>query len=73
MEGISIGEFLTPEQGSEAVRLWVRHGDTRQFITAVTARVIRPNLAEINRKLGKEHDPRALAAVIHARFVQTGQ
>lgn len=73
MPEVAIGEFLTPEQGKQVARLWAQHGDSREFVTAVTVKVIRPNLPEINRKLGKDSDPRAIAAVIQHALAHTGE
>lgn len=64
MRTIAVGDFLTQEQAKTACRLWALHGSGKAFIDAVVGEIIEPNLAEINRKLGQENDPRFLAYAV---------
>lgn len=60
----TLPEFLTEEQIAEADRLFEALG--HRAVAEICARVIEPNLAAINAKLGQENDPRYLAyAVVH--------
>lgn len=70
---IAIGDFLTQEQAKAAVVLWAKHGASVKFIDAVVNEIVAPNIAEINRKLGQENDPRYLAFAIQYVFIQTSE
>lgn len=53
---VSITEFLTPAQIKEVMHL--------KTAKPICDSVIRPNIAEINRKLGQENDPMYLAYMV---------
>lgn len=61
---VAIGDFLTREQSELVVKLWGECKSGRLFRAAVVEKVIVPNLAEINRKLGQENDARFLAYAV---------
>lgn len=64
MKTATLPEFLTEEQIADAVRLHEAH--CIDATTQILARVIAPNLDEINAKLGQANDPCYLAyAVMH--------
>jgi hypothetical protein len=68
---ISAHDFLTDTQIGEAMALWKKHRATpRAFNTAVVAKVILPNMDEINRKLGQENDARYLAYALEYIFMK---
>ena len=52
MKYVSLPDFLTKEQIQQALDIWT---DT-QSAKEIAAKVIQPNLTEINRKLGQEND-----------------
>ena len=61
---MTLPQFLTEAQIAEAARLHEIHGD--HAVEQIRTRVIEPNMAAINAKLGQENDPRYLAyAVVH--------
>lgn len=63
---VSISEFLTEEQALLARRLYIQSADNIDAVAQIHAQVIKPNIDEINAKLGQENDPRYLAyAVVH--------
>lgn len=63
MKTVPIGSFLTDAQIAHGMRLWDQHGRKggSKFIAAVVEQITQPNIAEINRKLGQENDPKFLA------------
>lgn len=70
---VTIADFLTNEQITAAAKLFDRlknTGTSHLFAEACADEVIRPNMAEINRKLGEVNDPKYLAyAVEHVMTV----
>lgn len=66
----SIQDFLTEAQINQAAKIYKDTPSGRQA-TEICERVIKPNLAEINRKLGQENDPKYLAYVVEYVFSQT--
>jgi hypothetical protein len=68
VKSVTLPQFLTPAQIAEAVRLYEIHGPTSSMaVTKILERVIEPNMAAINAKLGQENNARYLAyAVLHA-------
>jgi hypothetical protein len=66
---VSIGDFLTPEQGKLAVLIYRRK--PANLHRELLEQVIRPNIAEINRKLGQENDPDYLAYGLEYALVAT--
>ena len=65
MKNVTLPQFLTDAQIAKAVMLYEIDGidATEQILE----RVIEPNMAAINAKLGQENDPRYLAyAVVYA-------
>lgn len=72
MKLISIGDFLSERQIAVVVEMWEHKVSSRQFHTDVVAKVIAPNLTEINRKLGQENDPNYLAYALEYVLTQAG-
>ena len=68
MKSVTLPQFLTEAQIAEAVRLYEIHGPASSVtVTKILERVIEPNMAMINAKLGQENNARYLAyAVLHA-------
>ena len=61
---VTLPEFLTEEQILRATLLYEIDGI--DAVEQILFRVIEPNMAAINEKLGQENDPRYLAyAVLH--------
>lgn len=63
MKQVSIGDFLTPEQ-IEKARLVHRAAPPTRLHKWLVEQVIRPNMTEINRKLGQENDEDYLAYAV---------
>jgi hypothetical protein len=62
---VTLSQFLTGDQITQAAALYDVHG-VRGAVAQIQSRVIEPNLAAINAKLGQENDARYLAyAVVH--------
>jgi hypothetical protein len=62
MKTVTLSQFLTEEQIAEAVRLY--EADGIDATEEILSRVIEPNMAAINAKLGQENDARYLAYVV---------
>lgn len=60
---VTIGEFLSPDQ----IRKCTRLNDVKK----ICEEVIKPNLEEINQKLGQENDPMYLAYMVMFAMEQT--
>jgi hypothetical protein len=60
MRNARIGDFLTDDQIALVFHLWTQKTSPADFREKVLARVIEPNMAQINRKLGQENHPRYL-------------
>jgi len=70
-KSVTLSDFLTDEQIDEATTLYADHGDS---VAQIQARVIEPNMAAINAKLGQENDARYLAyAVVYALSQDQGE
>ena len=66
MKTVTLPQFLTEAQISEAVRLYEIHGGWNA-VAQIQAHVIEPNMAAIDAKLGQDNDARYLAyAVLYA-------
>lgn len=63
MKTVTLPQFLTEDQIRRAAALYEAHG-WRDAVTQIQSRVIEPNLAAINAKLGQENDPRYLAHAV---------
>lgn len=64
-KSITIYDFLTEAQVKDAMKLYETcKVENRPFADACCDQIIRPNMAEINRKLGQENDPKYLAYAI---------
>jgi hypothetical protein len=62
---MTLPQFLTEDQIAQALRLYETH-DVSEACEQILTRVIEPNMAAINAKLGQENDARYLAyAVVH--------
>jgi len=62
---ISLPQFLTAAQIAEAVRLFeTQTRGSNSVVEQILERVIEPNMAAINAKLGQENDPRYLAYAV---------
>ena len=59
---VTLPQFLTEAQIREAVRLYQTHGTNA--VAQIQARVIEPNMAAINEKLGQENHARYLAYMV---------
>jgi len=59
---MTLTQFLTEEQIAEAIHLYKTRGCFA--VSHIMARVIEPNMAAINAKLGQENDPRDLAYAV---------
>lgn len=57
MKSVTLPDFLTDAQIKEVVRIYREGGRA----AAICDQVIRPNMAEINRKLGQDNDAMFLA------------
>lgn len=60
MKQAKVSDFLTEQQIALVLHLWDHKTSAADFRQKVLAQVITPNMAEINRKLGQENDPRYL-------------
>ncbi len=67
---VTIGEFLTEEQIKQAVAIFAANPSTPA--RELCDRLIRPNLKEINRKLGQENDPMYLAYAVEYVIRESG-
>jgi hypothetical protein len=64
---VTLPDFLTEEQIAEAVQLYEAEAEGIDATEQILTRVIEPNMAAINKKLGQENDARYLAyAVVYA-------
>jgi hypothetical protein len=59
MRYVRAPEFLTEDEIQLAARMWVE--DKQHYANRVCEKIIRPNIARINRSLGQENDPWYLA------------
>ena len=73
MKEVTINQFLTHEQIARCVKLYAQLADTGKFARTVAEEVIKPNLAEINRKLGQENDPMYLAYAVEYTMLRSRQ
>ena len=65
MKTMSLPQFLTAAQIAEAVRLFeTQTKGADAVVEQILERVIEPNMASINAKLGQENDPRYLAYAV---------
>jgi hypothetical protein len=65
MKHMTLKDFLTDAQIAECVTIAQEPDPSEPSLARrICARVIEPNLAEINRKLGQENDPRYLGYLI---------
>lgn len=65
-KSVTLPDFLTDGQIDEASTLYAAHGHW-DSVAQIQVRVIEPNMAAINAKLGQENDARYLAyAVVYA-------
>jgi hypothetical protein len=68
---ITLPQFLTEAQIAEAIQLYEANSDLA--VEQICKRVIEPNMAVINAKLGQENDARYLAyAVVHVLLQAAG-
>jgi hypothetical protein len=64
---VTIRDFLTDKQIRQAIGLYREYRGTSALHDMLVQKVIRPNMAAINRKLGQENDESYMAyAVEHA-------
>lgn len=62
MKTMTLPQFLTKAQIRVAAGLYAEHG--MDAVTEIQVRIIEPNMATINAKLGQENDPRYLAYAV---------
>ena len=62
MKTVTLPQFLTEAQITQAAKLYAKYG--MEAVAKIQARVIEPNLAAINAKLGQENDARYLAYAV---------
>lgn len=65
---MTLRDFLAPTQIAQALAIWKASTTPAQEIAD---KVIGPNLAEINRRLGQDNDPKFLAYACEHTFNQT--
>jgi len=65
---VTLSQFLTGTQIAEALAIWRRSMTPAKEIAE---KVMTPNMAAINLKLGQENDPLFLAYMVEAVFNQT--
>lgn len=73
MKQITLPDFLTPEQIEAAVTLWRELRHTGRFASELDQRIITPNMASINEKLGQENNSRFLAYAVEYVLIQSEQ
>ena len=61
---VTLNEFLTEEQIQICVELYTKLKQTGQFAKTICDKIIIPNIAEINAKIGQENDPKYLAYMV---------
>ncbi len=62
---ITLTDFLTETQIQECLALYEAHDHAKgSFASVVCERVIEPNMAAINAKLGQENNPKYLAYAV---------
>lgn len=65
---LTLGDFLTDDQIAQALTIWRR---SRAPARQIADDVIKPNMAEINRRIGQENDPMYLAYACEYVFNET--
>lgn len=66
----TIDQFLTVAQINEAIDIWKEHRNERQtFHELILEKVVRPNMAQINKRLGQENDPDYIAYMLEFAFI----
>ena len=73
MKTMTLPDFLTEDQIAEAVRLYEAHAEGIDATEEILERVIEPNMAAINAKLGQENDARYLAYAVVYVLSQAAQ
>lgn len=68
MKTATLSQFLTDAQIFEARKLFVEADAAADAVTEIQERVITPNMAAINAKLGQENDARYLAYMVVQAF-----
>lgn len=68
MKQIAITDFLTAAEIARAQALWRQLRGTGQFVAAVDAQIITPQMARINAALGQENNSRFLAYAVEYVF-----
>ncbi len=57
MKTVKLGDFMTEKMMAQAIKIG-------PDVARIEKEVIRPNMAEINRKLGQENDPTFVAYMV---------
>ena len=71
---VSVADFLTTDQIKQAIRIYNGREHPSTVVDRFEAEIIKPNMDEINRKLGQENDSRYLAyAVAYALTTYGGR
>lgn len=63
---VTIGQFLTEAQIIAALAIWRR--DRANFRRRVVVEIIKPNMDEINRKLGQDNSPEFIGYALEYVF-----
>lgn len=69
---MTLPDFLTPDQIEAAQALYKKFKNTGRFATECAEQIIKPNMKDINRKLGQENDAKYLAYACEFVFGQMG-
>ena len=69
----TLPEFLTQEQIDQAFEIYRKHKNSGHAVSLIETNVIKPNITEINRKLGQENDPTYLSYACTYVFGQLDQ
>lgn len=69
MKTVAISNFLTSKEIKEARKLYAKT-ETHSFAKECEEKIIKPNITEINKKLGQENHPKYLAYAVEYFFMK---
>ena len=75
-KSVRITDFLNEEQWERAVAIWnelLKNPRPPSFAQRVCDEITAPNIAEINRMIGQENEPKFLAYFIEYIFIQSSR